>query len=92
MELSTSLEYNSSYNIIRINGEKKKNKGTENIDDNIFTNREFGKFSFDIPLNPEYCVKNQQSTISKNNGLIKIEFDLEDAKKMTSIQVDDDDE
>ena len=92
LELSASLEHNSSYNIIRINGEKMKSKGAENIDDNIFANREYGKFSFDIPLNPEYCVKNQQPTISKNNGLIKIEFDLEDAKKMASIQVDDGDD
>ena len=81
MELSASLEHNSSYNIIRVNGEKKKNKGTEDIDETICANREFGKFSFDIPLNPEYCVKNQQPIISKNNSLIKIEFDLEDEKK-----------
>jgi HSP20 family molecular chaperone IbpA len=92
LDLSASLEHNSTYNIIRVIGEKKKNKGSEKIEDIICANREFGKFSFDIPLNPEYCIKNEQPAISKNNGLIKIEFDLEDAKKMGSIQVDDGDD
>ena len=71
---------------------EKKNKGAENIDESICANREFGKFSFDIPLNPEYCIKNQQPIINQKNGLINIEFDLEDTKKMASIKVNDDDD
>jgi len=90
LELEVSLQPNSSYNIIKIKGEKKKNERPENIDENIFSNREFGKFSFDIPLNPEYCIKNQQPTISKKNGLIQIEYDLEDAKQKVIIIVNDD--
>ena len=88
-ELFATFEQHSPYNIIRIKGEKKKNKGPENIDDTIYSNREFGKFSFDILINPEFCIKNQNPKTSIKNGLIKIEFDLEDEKKTASIQIDD---
>jgi len=92
MELNASLQPSSSYNIITIKGEKKKDNGPENIDENISSNREFGKFSFDIHLSPEFNIKNQRPAISKKNGLIKIEYDLDDSINDVSIIVDNDDD
>ena len=92
MNLTASLEHNSSYNIIRVNGNKKKDKDPQKNEDMIFTNREFGKFSFDIPLNPEDCVKNAEPIIKEKKGLVMIEFELEEAKKTASLQTKEDEE
>ena len=80
-ELSASLYYDSLYNIIRVSGEKRKDKVPEKNDDTIFSNREFGKFYIDIPLSHEYSIKNEEPLIMHKNGLIIIEFEFEEPKK-----------
>ena len=80
-ELSASLEYDSLYNIIRVSGNKRKDKEPEKNDDTIFSNREFGKFYIDIPLSHEYNIKNEGPLIMHKNGLIIIEFEFEEQKK-----------
>ena len=57
-DISATLEHNSIYNIIKVNGNKKKDKEPEENEGYIFSNREFGNFSFAIPLHPDYCMKN----------------------------------
>ena len=89
VDITASLEHNASYNIIRVNGEKKKDKEPKKNEDMIFTNREFGKFTFDIPLNPEDCVKNTEPKMVIKMGLVIIEFELEIAKKIGSIQTNE---
>ena len=69
------------YNIIRVSGEKRKDKVPEKNDDTIFSNREFGKFYIDIPLSHEYSIKNEEPLIMHKNGLIIIEFEFEEPKK-----------
>ena len=80
-DLKASQEHNSLYNIIKVEGEKKKDKDPEKNDDVMFTNREFGKFSLDIPLSPEFCIKNTRPKIEDKKGLIIIEFELEESVK-----------
>ena len=76
-DLTVSQEHNSLYKIIRVSGEKKKDKEPEKNDDVIISNREFGKFSFDIPLSPDFCIKNKKPKIEDKKGLVIIEFELE---------------
>ena len=80
-DISATIEHNSIYNIIKVNGNKRKDKEPEKNEGFIFSNREFGHFSFDIPLNPDYCLKNAQPKISEKKGLIIIEFELEEMQK-----------
>ena len=47
----------------------------------MFTNRKFGKFSLDIPLSPEFCIKSTRPKIEDKKGLIIIEFELEELIK-----------
>ena len=77
-DLKVTQEQYSLYNIIKVEGEKKKDKELEKNDDVIFTNRKFGKFSLDIPLSPEFCIKNTRPKIEDKKGLIIIEFELEE--------------
>ena len=91
-DLKVSQEHNSSYNIIKVEGEKKKDKEPEKNDDVMFTNREFGKFSLDIPLSPEFCIKNSRPKIEDKKGLIIIEFELEESVKTGELKTKDEEE
>jgi HSP20 family molecular chaperone IbpA len=84
-ELKASQEHNSSYNMIKVEGEKKKDKEPEKDEDIMFSNREFGKFSLDIPLSPEFCIKNTRPKIEDKKGLVIIEFELEESLKTAEL-------
>jgi HSP20 family molecular chaperone IbpA len=85
-EISVTLEHKSFYNIIKVNGIKKKDKEPEKNEGFIFNNREFGNFSFEIPLNPDFCLKNSKPKIEDKKGLIMIEFELEAIQKKASLR------
>ena len=89
-DISATLEHNSIYNIIKVNGNKKKDKEPEKNECNIFSNREFGNFSFDIPLNPDYCIKNTEPKIIEKKGLVIIEFELEEKQRKASLKATED--
>ena len=91
-DLKASQEHNSLYNIIKVEGEKKKDKEPEKNDDVMFTNREFGKFSLDIPLSPEFCIKNSQPKIQDKKGLVIIEFELEESIKAGKLELKEEEE
>jgi len=91
-DLKASQEHNSLYNIIKVEGEKKKDKEPGENDEVIFTNREFGKFSLDIPLSPEYCIKNTRPKIVDKKGLIIIEFELEESIKTGELSAKEEDD
>ena len=91
-DLKASQEHNSLYNIIKVEGEKKKDKEPEKNDDVMFTNGEFGKFSLDIPLSPEFCIKNSQPKIQDKKGLVIIEFELEESIKAGELESKEEDE
>ena len=84
-ELTSTIEHNSPYNIIKIKGKKRKDKEPEDNDDIIINNREYGDFSFDIPLNPEFCIKNTKPKIEEKKGLVIIEYELEDPQNQGSL-------
>ncbi len=78
---NTHLDFSGEYTIIRINGEKKKDKEPDKIEDNIYCTREFGVFSIDIPLKTEdYFLKNEEPKIIDKKGLLMLEFKLEQKK------------
>ena len=58
----------------------------------MFTNREFGKFSLDIPLSPEFCIKNSKPKIEDKKGLIIIEFELEESIKTGKLETKEEEE
>jgi HSP20 family molecular chaperone IbpA len=91
-ELKASQEHNSSYNMIKVEGEKKKDKEPEKDEEVMFSNREFGKFSLDIPLSPEFCIKNTRPIIEDKKGLVIIEFELEESLKAEELILKDEEE
>jgi HSP20 family molecular chaperone IbpA len=62
---------------IKIEGTKNPDKEPTNIKDNIFTNREMGKFSINIPIDSsKYLIQNSDPKIDKKNGIIILYFCL----------------
>ena len=76
------IEFAGEYNIIKIKGEKKKDKEPANREDNIFNTRENGKFSFEVPLKTEDYLLNssEEPEIVQKKGVFIIIFKL--AKKV----------
>ena len=81
--IEEDIIYSGEYNIIKIWGEKKKDKEPENEKDNIYNTREKGKFSFDIPLKTEEYLlrKNGEKEINKKGGVFFITYELEKKEK-----------
>ena len=75
--LTPHLEYSGEYTIIKIKGNKKKDKYPK-FEDNIRNTREFGEFSLEIPLKTEdYLIKNAKPKIEDKKGLIIIQYLLD---------------
>ena len=78
-----TIEFEGEYNIIKLTGEKKRDKEPQKLDDNIHNTREFGKFNFAIPLKAEeYLLSNEKPKITSKNGIFIIEYKL--SKKINS--------
>ena len=78
--LSYSIYNREGTKIIKIKGEKKNEKEPEDVNDNIFISREFGKFSIQCLLNNDdtYLLKNQEPKIYEKKGIIFLEYQLEE--------------
>ena len=73
--LDSKIDYAGEYNIIKIKGEKRKDKDPQNEKDNIFNTREYGNFSLEIPLKTEdYLLSNEDPNIDSKKGLLFIEY------------------
>ena len=71
------IEFSGEYNIIKVRGEKKKDKEPIKDEDNIFNTREYGKFLIEIPLKAEeYYLKNEQPNLITKRGVFMIEYQL----------------
>ncbi len=82
-ELKTNVVDSGEYRYIRIEGNKKKDKEPEEIKDNIYSNREIGDFSLDIPLKAsEYNIKNEPPDIKNPKGLFIITFTIDENKNI----------
>ena len=78
-----TIEFEGEYNIIKLTGEKKRDKEPQKLDDNIHNTREFGKFNFAIPLKAEeYLLSNEKPKITSKNGIFIFEYKL--SKKINS--------
>ena len=76
-KIESKIDYQGNYNIIIIKGQKKLDKEPENIEDNIYTNREFGEFTIDIPLRiSEYRLANEEPKFQRKEGITYIEYEL----------------
>ena len=76
-DLESKIEIQGEYNVIKLYGEKRKDKEPENLDKNIFTSREIGPFSLEIPLKfSEYHLKAQAPKMDCKKGVYMVEYEL----------------
>ena len=76
--------------MIKLNGEKKKDKEPEKIEDNLFNSREIGNFSLDIPLKTDdFLLSNEEPKITDKKGVFILEYKLSDKNKTKEYEVDD---
>ncbi len=80
--INSSIDYEGEYTIIKINGNKKKDKEPEKLEDNIFNSRELGDFSLDIPLKSyDYLIKNEVPNIKEKKGILILEYQIDEKKE-----------
>ena len=76
-DLESKIEIQGEYNVVKLYGEKRKDKEPENLDKNIFTSREIGPFSLEIPLKfSEYHLKAQAPKMDCKKGVYMVEYEL----------------
>ena len=92
--VESNVVYNGELTIIKLKGNKRKDKFPEKLEDNIFNSREFGPFNIDIPLKTEeYLIKNSSPTVSDKKGILMIEYLLENKVTDTkSYKINEEDE
>ena len=88
-KLNISREESDGYKIIKIRGEKENEEEPEDINENIYSSREFGKFCVQCPIKSEdsYIIKNQDPTFKYENGLIILEYQIEKTIKETEVKL-----
>jgi len=92
-DIGSYIDFAGEYNIIKLTGEKKKDKEPQNEKDNIFNTREYGNFSLEIPLKTEdYLLSNEEPTIENRNGLLLIQYKLSQKVKKTGYTTTEDEE
>ena len=89
---STQIDEYNGYKLIRVNGHKKMDKDPPKDEDIIFNTREFGNFLIDIPIKPDYLIRNEDPKIYEKKGLIFIEFILDEKKKGGQYLLNEEDE
>ena len=67
---------------------KKNDKEPKDINDNIYSSREFGKFCIQCPFkyDDNYSIKNEKPNLVHKNGILILEFKTEE--KMKEIEHD----
>ena len=87
----TDIKIEGPYNMIKITGEKKKDKEPTNEKDNIFNTREYGSFTLEIPLKMEdYLLINKKPNIESKKGLFFIEYELAEKIMSGGVLTDED--
>ena len=80
--IESRCEYIGESIVIKISGNKKKDKEPQDLKENIFNSRQFGNFSLDIPLkSEEYLIKNEKPDIISKLGVFIITYKLEEKNK-----------
>ena len=81
--LKSSTHNSGEYLVLRLEGEKKKDKEPADLKDNIRCNREIGEFCLDIPLKSnEILLKNEAPKISDKKGVFIIEYEIDEKKNV----------
>ena len=76
--IETNVELNGEYIIIKIRGDKEKDMSVENVENNFYNGREFGKFSLDIPFKQDdFYLKNERPKILKEDGIFILIYQIE---------------
>ena len=76
--IQSKIEYQGEYNIIKLTGEKIKDKEPENLEKNIFNIRELGKYVLEIPLKiGEYRLKGKKPNQNFVRGVYILEYELD---------------
>ena len=84
------IDFIGEYTLINLSGEKKKDKEPEKLEDNLFNNREFGKYNLDILLNSkDFKIKNETPKYSIKNGLYILELKLNKGGEIYRINEED---
>ena len=94
-QIETSInEIEGYHKLIKIKGEKKNDKDPENKKDNIYNSREFGKYSLEIPIayDDNYILKNEDPKIYNKNGLLFVEYQMEEKTKEKIFNVNNEEE
>ena len=79
--IKSNVDALGEYKIIRLTGNKRKDKEPAKLEDNLFNSREFGTFSLDIPLkNEDFLIKNETPNTIEKKGVLLLEFKLEEKK------------
>ena len=89
----SEIEFAGEYNIIKLKGEKKKDKDPVNEDENIFNSREKGKFLIEVPLKTEeYLLSNEEPDIKERRGVFLMEYKLAQKAKSKGYKINTEDE
>ena len=79
--MKSSTHNSNEYVIIRLEGNKKKDKEPADLKENIYCNREIGEFVLEIPLKAnEYILKNEAPKIDEKKGVFILEYTLDEKK------------
>ena len=81
-EFEADIKPTGDKTFIKIEGTKNPDKEPENPKDNIYSNREMGKFSINFPIDSnKYLIQNADPKFEKKNGIIILYFNLEKPKR-----------
>ena len=92
-EVKSKLNFAGEYTIIKISGEKKKDKEPEKLNSNIINKRELGPFSLNIYLKTEdYLLKNKDPNSVYKKGVYIIEYEIENKNQEVILNNEKDEE
>ena len=92
-DIDCSIDRSGEISIIKLYGEKKKDKDPQNLKDNKINTREFGKFNVEIPVNFGDCIiSNEEPEMIKKNGVCIIEYKLDFNKITKGLKTEEKDE
>ena len=91
--INSEIIYSGEYTIIRLKGNKKKDKEPAKIEENLYNSRILGKFTLDIPLKTsDYILKNEQPVIEEKKGVLILQFNLDKHIEYKGYNVDENEE
>ena len=92
-DIDSCIDRSGEITLIKLFGEKTKDKEPEKLTDNICITREFGKFNVEIPVKFDNCIiSNEEPDIKKVNGVCIFEYKLDKKKVKKGLKIKKEDE